>query len=227
MSTLYNLLGLSPSATPEQIEQAYQVHLNRLKDPATAGLAETAVARMNAIKEAHAVLSSPSRRANYDQKIKGSQQIKYEVVEAEPMPWIKILLAFALVIGGGFYFHRDQENKARLERLKVETVAAEAEAKRVAGLEAAEKFRMEQEAIRNKTRIEENSRRESEMARADGRQIHAQVEQHNARTAREKELKERQIKMDVERDEQLARQRVQRDAAAMRQALSIPIPRRP
>jgi curved DNA-binding protein CbpA len=223
MSSLYNILGLGRNATAEQVEQAYQLHFKKLKEGETVGSAEADIARMRAIKEAYAVLSDASRRANYDAKLKLGEQVRYEVVEAAPFPWVRMLLVFVLVVGGGIYIYKHQENKARLEQLKLEAAKADAEAERVKNLEAIEQARLDRELLNEKRRVEDNRNRETEIARYEGRQIHSQMEQHDARTAREKEQKERQAKYESAREEQLARQRAQNENAAMQRALNIPI----
>lgn len=68
-STYYDLLGLPPSASPQQIRQVYR-ELSKLYHPDTTALpAQTATEKFQALNEAYATLSNPERRLKYDFKI--------------------------------------------------------------------------------------------------------------------------------------------------------------
>jgi DnaJ domain len=67
LENLYSLLGVSPSASNEEIRRAYRAlamryHPDRNPHP-------TAQMRFAAIKEAHELLSDPQRRAAYNQSL--------------------------------------------------------------------------------------------------------------------------------------------------------------
>lgn len=65
----YQLLGLTPTASVQQIRRAYR-ELSKLYHPDTTQLpAAVATARFQQLNEAYATLSSPERRASYDLKI--------------------------------------------------------------------------------------------------------------------------------------------------------------
>ena len=73
--THYDVLGVAPSATAEQIREAYR-RLAREHHPdrtATSGSAVGAVS-MPAINEAYRVLNDPARRAVYDASLRGGTQ---------------------------------------------------------------------------------------------------------------------------------------------------------
>jgi curved DNA-binding protein CbpA len=225
MSSLYDVLGLSKNATAEQVEQAYQLHLKKIKESESSSPKDADLVRLQAIREAYAVLSSPTRRENYDEKIKRSQQVQYQVVEPSTIPWISMLVTLALLIGGGIYLYKNHENKLRLERLEFEASKAQAAADEAKRLEEVEKIRLERQILADKRRDEQRRESEMERSRREGEQVHAQLERQAALEAREKERAQRQAANDQIREEQMARQRVQRDAAAMRRALDIPIRR--
>lgn len=67
MENLYNILGVSPTATLEEIKKAYRSlamrhHPDRSTHPGAA-------VRFNAIKTAYELLSDPKKRAEYDQSL--------------------------------------------------------------------------------------------------------------------------------------------------------------
>ena len=67
MENLYNILGVSPNATGDDIKKAYRSlamrhHPDRSSHPGAEG-------RFNAIKVAYELLSDPQKRTEYDQSI--------------------------------------------------------------------------------------------------------------------------------------------------------------
>ncbi|NNM79777.1 MAG: DnaJ domain-containing protein [Gallionella sp.] len=67
MENLYNILGVAPNASTDEIKKRYRAlamryHPDRNSD---AG----ADVRFNAIQQAYEVLAEPKRRAEYDQKL--------------------------------------------------------------------------------------------------------------------------------------------------------------
>jgi colicin import membrane protein len=225
MQTLYDILGLSSRATLEQIEQAYKLHINKLKHEESGQVPEQDILQMRAIKDAYLTLSSPARRQRYDEKLSAASQVRYEVVESAPFPWLKVLLLTAILFGGGVYLYKAQANKAHLEQVALEAEKVKAKAELAARIAAAEQANLEREMLLQKRAAEENLRRESEQARREGQQIHYQLEQHTARAAREKEQAERLAKQEAIQEEQAARARVQNQTNSMQRALNIPIRR--
>ncbi|PZV09579.1 MAG: molecular chaperone DnaJ [Leptolyngbya sp.] len=67
--THYDQLGVKPTASPQQIRRAFR-DLSKLYHPDTTDLPATeATEKFQQINEAYAILSSPDRRWNYDQKV--------------------------------------------------------------------------------------------------------------------------------------------------------------
>ncbi|MEB3251633.1 MAG: J domain-containing protein [Cyanobacteriota bacterium] len=65
----YDRLGVKPTASPQQIRQAFR-DLSKLYHPDTTTLpAAEATTRFQELNEAYAVLSSPDRRWTYDQQV--------------------------------------------------------------------------------------------------------------------------------------------------------------
>ncbi len=67
--THYDLLGVKPTASPQQIRQAFR-ELSKLYHPDTTVLpADQATAKFQQLNEAYGVLSSPDRRWHYDKQV--------------------------------------------------------------------------------------------------------------------------------------------------------------
>lgn len=67
MENLYNILGVSPTASGDEIKKAYRTlamrhHPDRSTHPGSAS-------RFNAIKMAYELLSDPKKRAEYNQSL--------------------------------------------------------------------------------------------------------------------------------------------------------------
>ncbi len=67
MENLYNILGVAPTATVEEIRKAYRsLAMRHHPDRSTHSNAEV---RFNAIKTAYELLSDPKKRAEYNQSL--------------------------------------------------------------------------------------------------------------------------------------------------------------
>ena len=67
MENPYNILGVSPTASTEEIKKAYRsLAMRHHPDRNTHSSAET---RFNAIKAAYELLSDPGKRAEYNQSL--------------------------------------------------------------------------------------------------------------------------------------------------------------
>lgn len=67
MENPYNILGVSPTASTEEIKKAYRVLAMRHHPDRNAH--ESAETRFNAIKVAYELLSDPKKRAEYNQSL--------------------------------------------------------------------------------------------------------------------------------------------------------------
>jgi DnaJ-class molecular chaperone len=66
MENLYNILGIAPNATPDEIKKRYRAMAMRFHPDRNSD--EGAQVRFNAIQKAYEVLSDAQSRADYDQK---------------------------------------------------------------------------------------------------------------------------------------------------------------
>lgn len=222
MTTLYEILGLSQNATVEQIDQAYILQTEKLKNESKSP--EVEALKLKAIKEAYYVLSSPVRRQSYNDKLFSAKQLTYETIETTSSPWLKIALLSAALLGGGIYYYK-QESKARAEQIAMEAAKAKAEADKAAALAAAEQANLERTQLLERQRALTDEQRQMEQARREGQQIQYTLAQQEEQAARERAQAERQEKYEHDREEQAARIRVQNQNAAMQRALNIPINR--
>lgn len=66
MENLYNILGIAPNATPDEIKKRYRAMAMRFHPDRNSD--EGAQVRFNAIQKAYEVLSDAQQRADYNQK---------------------------------------------------------------------------------------------------------------------------------------------------------------
>lgn len=235
MRTLYDVLGVSSSASNEQIEAAYHFALNSLGRNGASKSPEEEAIRAKAIKEAYAVLSTPMRRDAYDAKLRARQAPAVSSpVETDGLPWGKIAIALFVLLIGVVYAYKSQvdEAKAETERLAIEAAKAKADAEQAALQAKEEEARLIEQRLREQNRVAEANRREMERARLEGQRVHENLQRFEARAEYEKqreqqnrERAERQAAYEKERQERMARARAREQDAAMERALARPIPR--
>lgn len=222
MNTLYDVLGVSRQTSAAQIDQAYRSVVETLAG--NGDNVEGDMIRAKAIKEAHAILSSPSRRQAYDEKLRIKEQVTYQVVEKPGMPWISLAL-IGLMLAASFGYYKYQMHRAAVERMALEAATAKIAAEAAARLVEVEELRLAQQLVQENVRAEAMRRHDSERARGDGQRIHFELQNAEAQAAREKENAARQLKMERMREEQAAEARLRNQTTAMQRALAIPVPR--
>lgn len=222
MNTLYDVLGISRQTNAAQIELGYRTILETLAG--NANNVEQDMIRAKAIKEAYAILSSPSRRAAYDEKLRLKEQVSYEVVEKHGMPWISLVL-MGLMLAGAFGYYRLQAQKVEVERIALETARANIAAREAAKLAEAEESRLAQLVLLERSRAETNRQRESDQARSDGQYIHQELQSADAQASREKEDRARSAHAARRQEEQAAQYRSRNQLIEIQRALAIPVRR--
>jgi curved DNA-binding protein CbpA len=209
--TLYDILELSLSASPESIRAAYE----RLsaKFPESSANPDAKL-QASAITEAFLTLGNPAKRAQYDKTLAArSQPVIYSVEAVEPfwtLPKLFILLAVIVIFGGASYKYNKEQ--ARLDAERAIAVAKAKEAEETAKAEAAkEQFELAKQ--REQALQEERQRRERDtmLRQFDAQQRTNRVE--NVVSDRGKEQRERMAQQQQQREEAQA-------AAATRQRLA-------
>ena len=220
MATLYEILGLSKNATPEQVNQGFLVQSEKIK--ANEPDLEAARMRQLAIREAFDILSSPSRRQAYDNKLnRPVGQVSYEIDDTPAIPWAKIAIGVVVLAIVVFAYQKKVQADLRRDALAQQALIAKAEAERAVQEAEAEHARLAQGILADREKAESKRMRELEQARRDGDRIHQNLEQAAERD-RENERRERErAQYDKVREEQMAKARIEQQNAAMRRALAI------
>lgn len=229
MGTLYDVLGLNRQSNAAQIEQGYRTALENL----SGGEAQydQDMIRAKAIKEAHAILSSPTRRDAYDAQLRFKEQATYQVVEQPGIRWLPVgLIALALIAALGYWNHHSK--KLELERIALETAKIKNAADMAALVAEAEEARLEQARLAEKRRVDAVRSHEVEQARYEGQRIREQeqaaefqAERHKLFTERQQESATRRAKYEQAQEERTAQIRNYQREMDMRRALAIPIVR--
>lgn len=213
-NTLYDVLEVSSSASPEAIQAAFErLRAAHLADLDRGEGGPENVARFNLVKEAYQVLSSPQARASYDAKTLGDEDGDvYLVEEASSRPWVKVAMVALVVIAGGFYLNANSNEKAAIARVEAEKQRIEAEAaaqQRKFDLLAdrEEEYRLAREA-RQQSLEERRQRAEQERAMRDAERYAAQSERAERDAKRAAERAER----DAQREEERKRREAEREA---------------
>ncbi|WP_158610257.1 DnaJ domain-containing protein [Herminiimonas sp. KBW02] len=168
MGTLYEVLGVSRQATSAEIERAHIVTLAALAiEPPTLNIEERDI-REKVIREAYTILSSPHRRAAYDEKLRSKVRPTESAIVSAPFPWTRIIAAMMLVVGC-LYVYQVQADKAEVEVAALEVQKAEAEAERAEQLALAEQVRLERQKLQEKRAIQAKQDHEIAQIRRDER----------------------------------------------------------
>ena len=114
MKTLYDLLHIERSAAHVDIERGYRRCLDAYLANKGTGQPDRETLQMQAIREAYLLLSSPTRRKVYDQKLRESAEMQCGRAAVGGLPRASLMLAIALLVGGGSYRYKAQLDKMRI-----------------------------------------------------------------------------------------------------------------
>jgi hypothetical protein len=186
MPTLYEILGINRDATSEQVAKAFESQRSHSQDEKASS--EQDLVKLMAIKEAYAVLSSPERRKAYDLKLTNVSKVTWEDVEQVPVPWLRMVLVIGVLLLGGAYYFKIQQNQSRTDQLSLEANKAQAQADKARFEAEAETARLEREKILDKAK-------ENETQRADAERHARASEEQSSRTANEKEATAQRLEL--------------------------------
>jgi curved DNA-binding protein CbpA len=227
-TTAYDILEVSADATQEEIEAAYREQVQTV-DPALlkrAATSDTAF-RYKLLREAHALISDPSRRLAYDLALRYPPSPASVAPKAEPgyrvwcSPGVVVLLIAAFFLGSALWAkHAYDVREAKREEER--SVAERLEQARLARIEQAREEAAMAEERRFQSQLlagEHRNRVEMEQARYEGELVHDRLWQAE-RAAAERERwalyeQERRARYEEYREQRLVQQRryiEQRDA---------------
>ena len=83
MSTFYEILGVAPTATPEEIRKAFFELVKKWHPDKNSSNQEEATKKTQAINEAHEILSDPNKRSEYDKKLQKNNKKSSDSVSEE------------------------------------------------------------------------------------------------------------------------------------------------
>lgn len=219
--SLYEILELSTTASPDAIRPAYE-RLSAKFDPdrpENAGKPEAKV-QLDAVKEAFLTLGNPSKRAQYDKTLAlRSQPALYNVAVVGPF-WTlpKLVVLAVIVVFGGGYYYKHKQTEARLAAEKAIAVAQAREVEEKARAEV-EQARLELQRRQQERIADERARRESEAAvrRSSAEQrMQVRVEQSSFTSElREQQRAQSQRQRDEQQAAAAARAQLARDKAEL------------
>ncbi len=196
--TLYDILEVSTSASPEAIRSAYE-RLSQKYDPDREEHRGNADIRMRyeAVKEAFFTLGSPEKRARYDRSLTPADPPHAPVVAASEPIWTLprvVIVALVVLIAGGWYIQgKREELRLETESAIAKARAQEAEARVLAEAVAAEKERLalqqERELERKRALQDMRTRSEFERTRRDFER-ERQRQEYAERSAHERQARQ-------------------------------------
>lgn len=219
--TLYEVLEVAKSATPETIDAAYRAISARLRARAEGDREGTAILQ-TAVEEAYRTLSSAELRRRYDARTAAPQLQNVQVVEERP--WIvrhaTLLIVLAVVAVAGYaYQGHVKEQRAAAEkalREKEELVARQKAEQEERERQQAEAARIRQEKMEDAKYQQwvNQTRRESA---AYSRQQEAYLRQQTLRAEQEAARQRRMEEMEKQREEAQARARLEQEKRRLQQ----------
>lgn len=194
--TLYDILELSPQASPQAIEAAFErLRTAYLEDRLDGGPLD-ADSRFKLIKDAYHTLSHAELRARYDARLNPPAPAEALVVYAEPEKmWIIAhgwKWALVLVIALSVVLYLNTQKKLEAERLRLIEQAQQA------SREAAARAQAQREAYAEQQR-EQQARYREQQELAEQERLRIELERQSARVSSELAAAERDSRREAER----------------------------
>ena len=211
--TLYDVLELSPKASPDSIRAAYE-RLSEKYDPESPKNQGKPEIRLQhtSIKDAFFRLGDPAKRAQYDLTLLNKKAAAY--VEVLPPFWTlgKVLILSLVVITCVGLYVRDQRQQKVIAAQKA---IAEEKRKEAEALAIAERENAQAEAARMMRERNEAARAQQEYNQF--RQDAARLDRTQAQRAqaeRQQDMYDRQRNSQAQREEQMRQSQAQREQQA-------------
>jgi curved DNA-binding protein CbpA len=210
--SLYTILGVRPEASADQIEIAYAALLHQLREGTEANPGGDDRIRLVTAKEAYEVLSNPTARQLYNQKLFAPKTLgnSPEITVAPSNSWniVKLLVIGAIVIAAIWTYNRNaiESEKLRVQHEKeIVENQIKLEQERMAQQEANLQAQLQrQEAFQKEA--QERALRENMLRESRELDYRLQREAREAQSQQQREAREREY----QRQQEEARQRQQK-----------------
>jgi len=210
--SLYDLLEVSASASPESITISYQRLHAKFAELQSSSEGEDATNHLIALREAYSTLSDTARRAAYDEKL-AARAMAEQIPDSEPKSYAKVLLVLAVIGTFGFGYAKYQSNQAQQLALEREKAAAEL---RLAEIEAQRERYAAQQTESQREQEERRARYERERDIEYGRQISRDLQRQEASAQYEKQREEQRKLREEQQRQADAERRLAQDKATLR-----------
>lgn len=230
--TLYDILEVSPNASPEAIRAAYERLSDKFDPDSDVNLANpNAKIQYVAVKEAFLTLGDPNKRAAYDAGRQARTRPAPRQLEETSGFWTApkaIIVGLAIVAISGYAYQQNQKEQARVaaEKAVAAAKAKEAEERAAAARARAEEARLarEQMQLERQQKYEEDRarrQRESDLRRYDAerRAMERSTQTMTDRERRQQEYAAQRAERQRQLEEQQAVRAAQQQAARERAEL--------
>jgi DnaJ-like protein len=217
--TLYEVLEVAQSASPETIDAAYKTLSARLRARDPRDPEGAAVFRM-ALEDAYRTLSSEQLRKRYDARIAPGHFQPFPELAFDERPWITRHAAMLLVLGilalAGYGYHshvkKEQAAVAKALQEKEELLAQQKAAR-----EASERREAEAQDLRNKRIDEAKYYQWVDQTRREAASNSRNLDMQKARIEQDAARQQRMEEMAKQREEAQARARLEQDKRRLQQ----------
>jgi curved DNA-binding protein CbpA len=217
--SLYTILGVRPDASADQIETAYAQLLHELKTEAETSANGDARIRLIAAKEAHTILSNPTSRQIYNQKLFAPQTVGRtpEIVMEPADTWsVGKLLAIGSFAVAGFWIYNNYASEQEKLHLQHEKEVAETQAKLEEERIAQQKRDLLAQKEAQERAFRENALRESRELDQRLQQQEREQQSRQMQADREKVYRQQQEEMRLRQQRYEAERQLEREKQTLR-----------
>lgn len=218
MKTLYNILGVDPDSTAEQIEKAYSSYFSKLQN-GTADLSPEEVNnQLVAIREARTTLTNPILRQRYDQKISASSlqyaetgsSYSHDVARGSIFGTKTMLLSGIIILAGVYLYTSNAKEREQLR------IAHEHEVQMKA-VQIAEERQKQEAKIQNLNLDRSDSHAQAEQLRMSQQQFERESAQRQQLDLQRQQMEMQQQQRQEQQEQQRRQQQLQSDKRMLQQ----------